>query len=94
LEKVQRDGKEAETYLERLAQPLRKKGLKVDCVTMPGDPGETIVGYADENDVDLIALSTHGRSGLGRLVFGSVADFVMKKSGLPILLKRPQEAKK
>jgi nucleotide-binding universal stress UspA family protein len=55
-----------------------------------GSPGESIVSYADENGFGLIALVTHGRSGLGRLVFGSVADFIIRRSGLPILLIKPK----
>ena len=94
LEKIQRDKEQAQAYLTRVAQRLRKKGLKVSCVTVPGDPGETIVGYAKKNAVDLVALSTHGRGGLGRLAFGSVADFVLKKSGLPILIRKPEETRR
>lgn len=94
IEKILREEAESRTYLQRVAQRLRKKGLKVSSVTMPGDPGATIVSYAKENAVDLIALSTHGRSGLGRLAFGSVADFVLKRSGLPILIRKPEETKK
>jgi len=93
LEKIQREDNVSRAYLESLAQPLRDKGLDMECVTLPGKPGETIVSYADENEIDLIALGTRGRSGLGRLVFGSVADYVLKKSGLPILVRKPQETK-
>jgi nucleotide-binding universal stress UspA family protein len=94
IEKILREEVEARAYLKKVAQRLRKKGLKVSCVTVSGDPGETIVGYAKENAVDLVALSTHGRSGLQRLAFGSVADFVLKKSGLPILIRRPEKTKR
>ena len=94
IAKVLREEAESRVYLKRMAQRLRKKGLKVSSVTISGDPGETIVGYAKENAVDLIALSTHGRSGLGRLAFGSVADFVLKRSGLPILIRKPKEAER
>lgn len=93
IEKILREEAESRAYLQRVAQRLRKKGLKVSTVTVPGDPGATIVGYAKENTVDLIALSTHGRSGLGRLAFGSVAEFVLKRSGLPILIRKPEETK-
>ena len=80
----------ARDYLDGLALPLRGKGLKVQCVTMIGLPAESIVSYAEENRFDLVALATHGRSGLRRLVFGSVADYVVRKSGLPILLIKPK----
>jgi len=94
IEKILREETDAQAYLKRVAQRLRKKGLKVSSVTVPGDPGETIIGYAKDNAVGLIALSTHGRSGLGRLAFGSVADFVLKRSGLPILIRKPEESKR
>ena len=81
----------AEAYLEQVAQPLRGKGLDVECVILSGAPGDTIISYAHENEVKLIAIATHGRSGLGRLAFGSVADFVLRESGLPILLVKPRD---
>jgi len=85
--------REAKAYLQRLAQPLREKGLDVECVTVDGWPvGDAIVSYAESNKVSLIAIATHGRSGLGRLAFGSVADSVLRKSGLPVLLIRPRKA--
>jgi nucleotide-binding universal stress UspA family protein len=80
----------AKDYLDVLALPLREKGLKVHCVTVIGHPAESIVSYAEENRFDLVALATHGRSGLKRLVFGSVADYVIRKSGRPILLIKPK----
>lgn len=80
----------ARDYLDGLAPSLREKGLKVQCVTMVGHPAESIVSYAEENKFDLVALATHGRNGLKRLVFGSVADFVIRRSGIPILLIKPK----
>ncbi len=83
----------ARSYLETAAKSLRDRGLQVQYVTERGSPGEGIVRYAKANEVDLIAIATHGRSGLRRLVFGSVADQVLRESGLPILLIRPELAK-
>ncbi len=77
-------------YLEGMASSIRAAGLVVDCVAAPGAPGETIVRYARENKVDLIAMSTNGRGGLGQTLFGSVAQHVVKESGLPMLLIRPR----
>ena len=91
-QQIEKDETEAKAYLEDLAQPLREMGLDVECVTLRGlEVGGAIVDYADGHEVDLIAIATHGRSGLKRLVFGSVADFVLRKSGLPILLIKPKE---
>jgi len=80
----------AKDYLDGLAPPLRERGLKVQCVSLIGHPAESIVSYAAENRFDLVAIATHGRSGLKRLVFGSVADHVIRESGLPILLIKPK----
>jgi nucleotide-binding universal stress UspA family protein len=82
---------EAKNYLLGVAGPIAEKGISTEVVIQQGtSPGGEIVNYANENAVDLIALATHGRSGLGRAVFGSVADFVLRESGLPILLVRPK----
>lgn len=81
----------AKDYLEELAAPLREQGIKVETVAIIGRAGQMIVDYATRNSIDLITIATHGRSGLGRAVFGSVADHVLRRSGLPILLIRPQE---
>jgi nucleotide-binding universal stress UspA family protein len=82
---------EAMAYLEEVAEQLRESGLDVACVVLNGIAGDVIVSYAQNEPVDLIALATHGHSGLGRIVFGSVADQVLRESGLPILVIKPQE---
>jgi nucleotide-binding universal stress UspA family protein len=91
-EETQRLEAEAKAYLEEVATPLREKGMDVVCITLQGIAGEVIVSYAQNENVDLIALATHGHSGLGRVIFGSVADHVLRESGLPILVIKPQEA--
>jgi len=87
----QRLKNEAAVYLEEVAEQLREEGLDIACVVLNGVAGDVIVSYAQNEPVDLIALATHGHSGLGRIVFGSVADHVLRESGLPILLIKPQE---
>lgn len=79
----------AKVYLERVAQRLREKGLRVSTEVRRGDPGEEIVALAKERQADLIAISTHGRSGLSRLVFGSVAETVIREAGVPVLVIKP-----
>jgi nucleotide-binding universal stress UspA family protein len=83
----------ARDYLEKLAAPLRKKGIQVKTVAIPGRPGEAILDYANTNSINLITIATHGRGGLRRAVFGSVADYVLRESGLPVLVIRPQDEK-
>lgn len=91
-QQIEKDETEAKMYLERVAEPLRQKGLDVECLILRASRvGGAIVDYAAGHEVDLIALATHGRSGLGRLVFGSVAEFVLRESGLPILLIKPKQ---
>jgi nucleotide-binding universal stress UspA family protein len=84
----------ARKYLEEVAEPLRADGFEVTCIIIPGPPGEAIVEYACREQVSLIAMATHGRGGLGRLVLGSIADHVVKHSGLPILLIKPKKDNK
>jgi nucleotide-binding universal stress UspA family protein len=81
---------EARDYLEEIAKPLRKKGIQVETVSILGRAGEAILSYAGSNNVNLITIATHGHSGLRRGVFGSVADYVLRESGLPMLVIRPQ----
>lgn len=59
-----------------------------EVVIKKGDPAETICSFAEENRIDLIAMSTHGRSGLSRWALGSVTDKVLHCSSKPVLLVR------
>jgi nucleotide-binding universal stress UspA family protein len=59
-----------------------------------GDPATEIVKYADENAVDMIVLTTHGRTGLSRLLMGSVAEHVVRKAHCPVLTLRGNSAKR
>ena len=62
--------------------------IKVSGEVVVGYPAEEILRYADENDIDLILMATHGRSGINRWVMGSVADKVLRSSRVPVLLVR------
>lgn len=74
--------------LQAQADPLRAQGIRVQPVVVEGAPAETIIDYASENNVDLIVMSTHGRSGVERWVYGSVADKVLRGAFCPVLLVR------
>ena len=89
LAEIEREDGEATTYLEGIADTLRDRGLDVNTVTVHGKPGEAIVSYAEKQRMKLIAMATHGRSGIRRAYFGSVADYVLKETTIPILLIRP-----
>jgi nucleotide-binding universal stress UspA family protein len=91
-EESRREEEEAKAYLESIATSLRARGLDVETVVLHRiSADEAILDYADGNDVDVIAMTTHGRSGLARAVLGSVADSVVRKSGLPVLVINPPD---
>ncbi len=84
-------GAEAARYLETIAKRLADEGLSVDTDTAEGDATESIVDYADKHGVDLIVMATHGRTGIGRFMMGSVAERVVRHSNVPILLVRAKK---
>jgi nucleotide-binding universal stress UspA family protein len=83
---------DAEEYLAALAMELSNKGVRASTRVRRGDPATEIVSGAHDAGADLIAMTTHGRSGLGRLVFGSVAEAVLRRARLPVFLMRATEA--
>ncbi len=83
---------DAEEYLAPLAVELRNKGVRVQTMVRRGTPADEIITTAGEAGADLVAMTTHGRSGLGRLVFGSVAEVVLRRAALPVFLMRATEA--
>jgi nucleotide-binding universal stress UspA family protein len=92
LEQMKKEQQQTVTYLKRIAAHLHEQGVEVEPVLLQGSPGDAIVSYAVDNNIGLIALASHGRSGLGRAVFGSVAEYVLRNSGLPVLVVRPQSS--
>ncbi len=84
---------EAEAYLAVVATRMRALGAKdVRTSVWYGDAAPAIIDAAAFNHVDLIVMMSHGRSGLGRLVLGSVAESVLRGTTTPILLLRDSEA--
>jgi nucleotide-binding universal stress UspA family protein len=85
--------REAEGYLASVAARARKAGVdKVETSVWYGPPADSIIEAARVSGIDLIVMSSHGRSGLGRLVLGSVAETVLRGTTTPILLLRDREA--
>jgi nucleotide-binding universal stress UspA family protein len=81
----------AAEYLAGVEARLRQKGVTVTTEIPEGDAAEVIVQRAQALDVSLIVMSSHGRSGLGRLVFGSTADAVLRHAACPLLVVRVHE---
>ena len=81
--------KEDRAYLATLTEELRGEGFEVQAVLAMGEPATEIIKLERTEPVDLIAMTTHGRSGMARFLFGSVAATVVRKAQLPVLLTRP-----
>jgi nucleotide-binding universal stress UspA family protein len=80
---------EARAELERVAERLGGTGIDVDIeisTTLFGSPAEVIVQTARRDQAEIIVMSTHGRSGLGRWLYGSVAEEVLRLAPVPVLL--------
>ena len=84
---------EARDYLNKIGKGIRSEKVSVEIRVVIGNAAEEIIKAADEIDVDLIAMSTHGRHGISRWAFGSVTDKVLHGSHKPILVVRaPKKA--
>jgi nucleotide-binding universal stress UspA family protein len=81
--------RDAETYLSARRGELRGKGIEISTYVITSESvAGAILDFAEQQAVDLIAMSTHGRSGLSRWVYGSVAEKVLQGAACPVLLIR------
>jgi nucleotide-binding universal stress UspA family protein len=85
----EQDLAEAEAYLQRVYNAHDDRRLFFDVKAVDGDVADTIVSYAEANHVDLIVISSHGRSGIGRWLHGSVAEKVLRGADCATLIIRP-----
>ena len=75
-------------YMEKVAGQVRNRVKKVSPVVLPGKAAEEIIGYAEKNDVSIIIITSHGRSGILSWAAGSVASKVLHATRVPLLLIR------
>lgn len=87
---LSREVETAKRMLDGRAAELRNLGIRAKTVVEVGNPAEAIIDYAADHAVDLIVMSTHGRSGLARWAFGSVAGKVIQAAACPVLTIRPK----
>jgi len=80
--------KQAQKYLDRIAKTMAAKGINVSTEVLLWKPAEAIIGYAKQSRCNLIVMASHGRSGPSRWAHGSVADKVLRASGIPVLMIR------
>jgi len=79
---------QAETLLADLAGPIEDREGAVERVVEVGRPTRTIVEYAEDHDVDHIVMGSHGREGVSRILLGSVAEAVVRRSPVPVTVTR------
>lgn len=88
-QKAQREQEEqSQEYTSRIETELRQAGFRVSTLLRIGAVADTILNVAEEMQVDVIAMSTHGRTGPARWLLGSIADKVVRNSQIPVLLIR------
>lgn len=80
--------KAAEAYLDGIVKKTNYSGLNVQSEIIIGKPADIIADYATKNEADLIVIATHGRSGVSRWAYGSVADRILRSSCMPVLMVR------
>ena len=88
VEDIEKRSAEARQYLAPIAAQLAGAGVRATVDVRRGEPVTEILAAAREAGADLIAMTTHGRSGLGRLLFGSVAEAVLRQTDVPVFLMR------
>lgn len=81
---------EARDYLAGVANEFRAEGYRVNIEVSALSPADAILDYAESEHADMIAIATHGRSGVGRWVFGSVTQKVVQAAPVPVLVIRPK----
>lgn len=83
----------AETYLAAIKDQLCQQGLRVRVLVPYGQVVDQIIAMADQEEVDLIAIASHGRGGLAQLFYGSVASALLRRVDQPLLMVRARDEK-
>ena len=84
----------AERYMKQKEHELLSQGMKADYHVVAGHPYESIMKFVRKEKVDLVVMTTHGKSGLKRAVLGSVADKIVRDPRVPVLVIRPKSRKR
>jgi nucleotide-binding universal stress UspA family protein len=82
------DMQKAKNYLDEMVKRLKYQGSDIKIEVLHGKPAEILANYVNEHDVDLVMISTHGRSGISRWNWGSVADKLLRSVCAPVLMVR------
>ena len=92
VDDIQARRRDAEEYLAPIAATLRSQGVNTAWAVRHGRPADEILVAAEESGADLIAMATHARTGIGRLLFGSVAEAVLRRAPVPVFMIREPHA--
>ncbi len=84
-EGLKKQAQQAVDYIKGLGE---KKGIDVESIVLEGDPADELIRYAEENGMDIIVMGTLGRTGIERLLLGSVAGNVVRYSKVPVMVVR------
>jgi nucleotide-binding universal stress UspA family protein len=79
---------EAERYISQVKAKIKLNGVEVRTEVLDGNPAESLAEYATQKGMDLIVIATHGRSGVSRWVWGSVADRILRSVCVPVMMVR------
>ncbi len=85
--------KEGQNAINQLEQKTKETDIEITTEIKQGVPHEKILEYTDENDIDLIVMGTHGRTGEKKRIVGSIAEEVVRKSEIPVLTTRMEKQK-
>lgn len=85
--------KEGHEVTNEIAKQADERGIETDAAVLRGNPREDILNYAEEYDIDLITIGTHGRTGVKRALLGSVTEGVVRHAEIPVLTvhRTPEE---
>jgi nucleotide-binding universal stress UspA family protein len=81
----------ARRSLQRQVKKITDKGIKASYNVVTGTAGESIIRFYRKGKIDLVVMTTHGRSGFKRAILGSVADEIVREPGVPVLVIRPKK---
>ena len=89
LEKIDEGRKlSARSYLNEVISRVKQNGINFKAYVLVGPVADRLVDYVDANEIDLVLIATHGRSGISRWVRGSIADRVLRSARVPVLMVR------
>jgi nucleotide-binding universal stress UspA family protein len=94
LEADKRNVGRAKRYLSGKVRAMRSRHIQSSYHVLMGDTARSIIEFSENENIDLVVMTTHGKSGLRRAFVGSIADVVIRRSGKPVLVIRPRASSK